>query len=421
MRSTISTAIAVAAIIGVGSAGQAAAASKYAVLHAFTGGNDGGFPHAGVIADSTGALYGTTSSGGVDHSGVVYKLTPPAAGKKAWKQETLYSFTGANDGQTPYSALLMDSSGALYGTTLSGGSSGQGVVYKLTPPAAGQKAWTESVLWTFTGGNDGGAPWSPLSADSKGNLYGTATQGGTGVVGIVFKLSPPAAGKTAWTEKVAYNFTGNSDGGEPTGSVLVGSDGTLYGTTAGYGADNYGTVYSLTPPKKGSTAYSFNLLWTFANKKDGEVPRDGLITDGTGALYGTTAGFDTSYGTVFKLTPPASGQTAWTLNTLTTFTGVSFTGNGPWQTVSMDAAGALYGTTYGDGRTAYGNVFKLTPPVAGSTKWKRTTLYQFPGLPKAEFPFSTVLVGSGGTLFGTSYGSAGQSGFYPGNVWQITQ
>ncbi len=419
MSSTTLSAAAAAAVLVVTTAGQALAAKETAI-YTFAGGNDGGFPHGGVVADATGAFYGTTTSGGSGHPGVVYKLTPPAAGKKRWTQSTLYAFTGGNDGQLPEAAVLLDSaSGALFGTTYQGGSAGNGVVFKLTPPAAGQTAWTQSVLWTFSGGNDGSQPSGALIEDASGNLYGTTTAGGTGVVGTVFELSPPAAGQTAWTETVLYNFTGNNDGGQPFGSVLLGGDGSLYGTTAGYGQYNYGVVYRLSPPKKSGGKWGFHLVHAFKGGADGEVPRDGLIADSSGALYGATAGFDNSLGTVFKLTPGSGDK--WTQKVLYSVTGQGFEGNGPWQTVAMDSAGALYAATYGTGTSTFGEVFKLTPPAGGGAKWRARVLHTFTGGAKSEYPYTNVLIGSDGTLYGTTYGTAGQAGFFPGTVWKITQ
>ena len=419
MRSIILPAATAAAILAVSSASPALAASAYSQAYVFTGNSDGGFPQGGLIADAAGALYGTTSSGGAGSGGVVYKLTPPANGKKHWKQTTLYSFTGGADGGTPFGNLLADSTGALYGTTYAGGdANGDGVVYKLTPPAQGQTAWTETVIHSFANGKDGAQPDTTLIADAKGNLYGTTTGGGSGVVGTVFELSPPAQGQTAWTETILYNFTGNTDGGQPYGAVLLGSDGSLYGTANGYGANNYGTVYQLTAPKKGKGAWALTVLHAFSGGADGSTPLAGLIADSSGVLYGTSAGFDNSYGTVFSLTN--SGGT-WTENVLYQFKGVGFTGNGPWAPLSIDASGALYGTTLGDGKTPYGNVFKLIPPAQGGKKWAEKALHTFSGGKGSQFPYSNVVIGAGGTLFGTSEGSAGQSGFFPGNVWQITQ
>ena len=413
----LSTVSAAAALVVA--ANGAAYAAKTTTIYDFKDTTDGGFPHGGLIADASGALYGTASSGGAGHSGTVYQLTPPAQGKTHYKESTLYAFTGGADGAIPYANLLADNTGALYGTTYAGGdANGDGVVFKLTPPAQGKNKWKQTVIHTFANGNDGAEPWSTLIADANGNLYGTTTEGGTGVVGTVFELSPPAQGQTKWTETVIYNFTGNNDGGEPFGAVLLGKDGSLYGTTAGYGQFNYGTVYQLTPPAKQGGAWNINVLHAFSGGNDGEVPRAGLISDASGALYGTTAGFDNSYGTVFKLTQ--SGGT-WTQDVLYHFGGAGFEGNGPWQALSIDAAGALYGTTLGVGRTADGEVFKLTPPAKGSKKWTPTVLHAFQGGKASQFPYSNVLIAADGTLFGTASGSAGQDGFFPGIVWKITQ
>jgi uncharacterized repeat protein (TIGR03803 family) len=177
------------------------------------GGSDGATPLAGLIADNRadnrGALYGTTAGGGTGNNGTVFKLTPPAKGQTAWTETVLYHFTGGSDGSLPYAGLIADNSGALYGTTQQGGSgcppNGCGTVFKLTPSAKGQTAWTETVLYRFTGGSDGATPRAGLFADKQGVLYGTTTVGGgqsgcpqfTALFvgcGTVFKLTPPPVG-----------------------------------------------------------------------------------------------------------------------------------------------------------------------------------------------------------------------------------
>ncbi len=384
-------------------------------IYSFLDSNDGGFPQGGVIADGKGNFYGTTTSGGAGHNGVVYELSPPASGGKSWTQKTLYAFSGGKDGGNPQAGLMIDAKGALFGTTYAGGGKkGEGVVFKLVPPAKGASAWTEAVLWQFSGGNDGGEPSGTLIMDKSGNIYGTTTTGGTGAVGTVFELSPPRAGAHGWTETVLYNFTGNNDGGEPFGRVLLASDGNLYGTTAGYGQYDYGTLYRLTAPVTGVGPWGFAVLHAFAGGTDGEVPRDGLIEGQNGELFGTTAGFDTSYGNVFTINADGTGyKVLWTVKG-----GQGFTGNGPWQTVALDSSGALYGATLADGKSASGEVFKLTPPVAGKKVWTSQVLHVFQPNAGGEIAYTTVLVGNG-FLYGTTYGFAGESGFYPGTVWQI--
>jgi len=176
------------------------------VLHSFTGGSDGANPQANLIADNQGALYGTTVSGGMasgslGNAGTVFKLTPPAKGQAAWKETVLYSFTGGSDGLNPYAGLIADNHGALYGTTGLGGNGNAGTVFKLTPPAKGQAPWKETVLYLFCsqgGCSDGAEPIAGLIADNQSALYGTTLIGGNGHAGTVFKLTPPAKGQAAW-------------------------------------------------------------------------------------------------------------------------------------------------------------------------------------------------------------------------------
>lgn len=399
MRKTL--ALATTALTILCAAGAADAGVKEANIYTFTGNDDGSFPHAGVIADAKGNLYGTTSNGGADHSGVVFELSPPKKGETAWTQTTLYAFTGANDGGNPQAALTMDADGNLYGTTYGGGADGQGVAFKLSRRHGN---WKYQTMWTFTGGNDGGVPVGSLVLDQSGNLYGTTTQGGTGVVGTVFELSS-TDGKT-WSENVLYNFTGNNDGGEPMGNVLLGSDGAIYGTTAGYGAGNYGVVYRLSNG-------ALTVLHAFQGGNDGEVPRDGLIQDVNGTLYGATAGFDNSYGNVFQIGTDGGGYKV----IFTVTGGQGFTGNGPWATVSMGDDGTIYGTTYADGQSSFGEVFQLTPKPG--KPWKAKVLYTFPGAADGQYSYAKPFIDKLGRIYGTTYGTAGQFGFYPGTVWRI--
>jgi uncharacterized repeat protein (TIGR03803 family) len=162
-----------------------------------------------LIRDSAGNLYGTTSSGGTANVGVVYKVD--AAGQ----QKVLYSFTGGADGSGPYAGVILDSAGNLYGTTVHGGTAGAGVVFKLD--AAGR----ETVLYSFTGGADGGSPYAGVILDSDCNFYGTTRSGGAANAGVVYKLDMRGH------EKVLYTFTGGADGGGPYAGVIPDSDGNL--------------------------------------------------------------------------------------------------------------------------------------------------------------------------------------------------
>jgi len=191
-------------------------AGHEAVLYSFTGGNDGGYPYADVICNSAGQIYGTTEFGGSSGAGVVYRMA--GAGHEA----VLYSFTGGNDGGYPMASLIQDSAGNLYGTTVGGGYDGAGVVFKLDTKG------NETVLYSFTGGNDGGFPYAGVVLDSAGNLYGTTNGGGQSGAGVVFKLDKNG------NETALYSFTGGNDGASPYAGVVLDSVGNLYGT-APYG------------------------------------------------------------------------------------------------------------------------------------------------------------------------------------------
>ncbi len=377
-------------------------------VYTFQDGIDGGLPGAGLVADKAGNLYGTAMSGGVSGQGVVFELSPPVAGATGWTQTVLYSFTGGADGGVPQARLTLGRKGVLYGTATQGGG-GQGVVFSLSPPKK-KGPWVETVLYAFTGGADGGAPQSTLIADASGNIEGTAAQGGAGSAGVVFRLSPPVDG-TTWLETVLHSFTGGPDGATPYGGLVLGGDGAMYGTASSGGQYGYGTIYRLVPAN--AIAWTFQPLYAFAGGADGSTPRDGMIAGPNGSFYGTTAGSGTSQGTVFQLTPPVSGG-SWTETPLYTFTGAA--GLGPWATVTASKTGTLYGTALSDGQAPYGEIFALSQAKG---VWTPTILHAFQGGADGEWPYSTVLLGTHGALYGTAAG-AGHGGSSPGVIWQAT-
>ncbi len=212
-------------------------------LYSFQGSGDGGFAGGGVIFDRSGNLYGVTLSGGHGGAGTVYQLSPSGSG---WKETTLYSFTGGNDGGDPTGGLFMDSSGNLYGTTESGGSDGGGTVFELTP---GNGGWAFNTLYSFSGQGSWPGPWAKPTMDAAGNLYGTTHGDGAYSNGSVFKLTPSPSG---WTYTSLHDFTGGSDGGSPQSSIVFDANGNLYGTTySGGTGDCYGqgcgVVFEITP------------------------------------------------------------------------------------------------------------------------------------------------------------------------------
>jgi uncharacterized repeat protein (TIGR03803 family) len=180
---------------------QAAGVWKVTPLHAFKSGADGANPMAPLISDAAGTLYGTTS-GDASGGGTAFKLTPPKPGQTRWSYQVLHGFclqSTCADGSKPHSGLVLDKSGALYGTTQYGGVNRSGVVFKLTPPAGISKTWTETLLYQFctiANCTDGAGPIAGMVIDQSGALYGTTASGGANNRGIVFKLAPPGAGKT---------------------------------------------------------------------------------------------------------------------------------------------------------------------------------------------------------------------------------
>lgn len=286
------------------------------VLHYFVPSPADGYLPNAVISDASGVLYGTTALGGATGSGTVFELTPPSSAGGAWTFTILYSFNpngnipGGNtgDGYGPAAGLISDESGALYGTTANGGANGYGTVFKLTPPAAAGGSWTETVLYSFTGGSDGGSPEASLIFDASGALYSTTTVGGLYGQGTVFTLTPPRVRDGAWTETVLYSFAGLDSGAAPSGaSLIIDSSGALYGTTLTGGANGLGTVFKLAPPARADGTWVETVLYSFTGGNDGSYPFAGLIADASGSLYGTTSqGGANGGGTVFQLTSAVS-------------------------------------------------------------------------------------------------------------------
>jgi uncharacterized repeat protein (TIGR03803 family) len=267
-------------------------------------GTDGNAPKGKLVMDAAGNLYGTTNQGGSHNDGLVFELIPPAAGGVRWKERILYEFGDfAGDGVWAGADLLLRG-GALYGTTQQGGSANQGTVFRLAPNPG---FWTETILHSFTG-SEGSDPYSGLIADSAGNLYGTATGGGdtvhcTNGCGTIYELSPPAVGGDSWQETTLYSFSGNGAGINPEGKLWRDKTGNLYGTTNGGGLD-WGTVFKLRPPATVGGAWTVLVLHSFrgGTSGDGQISSAGLILV-NGAFYGTTDfGGAKRSGTVFSLT-----------------------------------------------------------------------------------------------------------------------
>ncbi|HEV8046874.1 MAG TPA: choice-of-anchor tandem repeat GloVer-containing protein [Terriglobales bacterium] len=376
--------------VGMLIAALPAQAQTETVLYRFSGVADGIYPWSNLILDSHGNLYGTTGNGGPSGAGTVFELS-------SRKKKIFHSFSGQPDGALPESGVVRDKEGNLYGTTCCGGVTNHGTVYKVSPEGV------ETVLHNFAGPPDGWGPVGGLVRDREGNLYGTTSMGGTGNCGngygcgTIFELT--ASGK----ERVLYSFTGQSDGYTPLAGLHRDERGNLYGTTVIGGIYSVGTVYKLT------RSGSLTVLHSFAGP-DGANPTAVLVRDKAGNLYGTTGdGGAQNMGTVFEIT------TAGAEKVLYSFTGGSSDGSYPRAGVARDANGNLYGTTYSGGSANKGTVFKVTPAGA------ETILHSFTDSPDGANPVNKVTLDAKGNIYGmTFYGGNTACSSGCGIVFKVT-
>jgi uncharacterized repeat protein (TIGR03803 family) len=308
----------------------------------------------------------------------------------AQTETVLHAFSGGSDGATPYSTLTSDSAGNLYGTTFAGGAFGIGTVYELSPGSSG---WKETILFSFDGAN-GYGPESGVAFDSEGNLYGTTISDGKHGYGTVYELKRSTKG--VWQAAVLHNFGSGESGQVPQGNLVFDNAGNLYGTTFYGGQYGKGTVWELSPTSKGN--WTFKNLHTFGAGSDGANPYAGVILGASGNLYGTTwIGGANNAGVVFELTPVSNGS--WHEQILYSFSGAGSVGG-----LVFDSKGNLYGTTFDD------LVFELTP--SSGHEWIETPLATVTSSPE-----STLVFDLAGDLYGTTLngGSAGM-----GSVFQLS-
>jgi uncharacterized repeat protein (TIGR03803 family) len=347
----------------------------------------------------------------------------PAAGLTA-----LFNFNGGNGGGIGPNGLTADAQGNLYGTASEAPpGSTNGLAFELSPPQVAGGPRTETVLYRFTGGSDGGHPTSGLVLDDAGNLYGTAQVGGQSATyechlagcGVVFELSPPTQPGGSWTETTLYAFLGSPDGNVPWASLIFDKAGNLYGTTFSGGAANFrdigcGTAFKLSPPATAGGSWTETVLYRFTCDAGGGNPYAGLTfaPGGAGpanALYGAlfSDGAD-NQGVIFELTPPAEGSATWTETVLHAFSYPNDGGN-PQNAPTFDRAGNLYGATLHGGPAEAGSVFRLTPPATPGGPWTEAILYSFTGGSDGARPYAGLLLRKG-DLFGMAYGGGGGVG-----------
>ncbi|HEY1613151.1 MAG TPA: choice-of-anchor tandem repeat GloVer-containing protein [Rhizomicrobium sp.] len=365
----------------------------FQVIYNFTGGADGGAPPYTLVSDGKKGFLGTASFGGANGNGLVFQLVQK---KSKWNIRPLYNFAD-QDGEPgwglvraggslytnatyasvmggpcgsalqlnhasggwssvlmrtyvksqdgcPTGNLYVDRTGNVFGVTQSGGSIGWGSIFELS---YAKGSWSEKILYSFTGGSDGGAPYSELVADAAGNLYGTASAKGAAGWGTVFELSPNGSD---WTYNVIHTFEGSSDGGQPVAALTFDKSGNLFGASTSSGPKGGGTVFELTPS---GANWNFSLL---ASMTGSDGPVAALTLDAKGNIYGTNFMDGTAaYGSVFSLTPGAKG---WKYKDLHDFTSGS-DGGYPGGGVTLDANGNLFGTAVLGGANNFGVIYEI--------------------------------------------------------------
>jgi hypothetical protein len=397
-----------------GGSSRASGQSLYPI-YSFPSTDPGCRPGGNLIADSAGNFYGTGDE-------TAYELSRPVAPSKVWTEAALYTI--------PYSyftpsyfqgGVVSDAAGNLYGIGTGGAPPALGVVFELSPPAAGSGAWTETILHTFQGGLDDGAnPSGGLVLDSAGNIYGVTAIGGsseqeyqtcTSGCGVAYKLTPPATAGGEWTETILHRFLTKEGAISPLGTLLFDAKGNLYGAAQGQSGPHHfvgAAAYKLKAPATEDGSWNLEVLSDIG-------PMNGLTFHNGGRLYGTTGGGAYGNGSVFELVPSVVGG-AWTANVLYNFDSSSHPdAYGPSSTVSFDKAGNLYGTSSGycmpNCVLGPGALYELTPPASEGAAWTETILHVFSNSDEIGVPpTSGVFVAKDGILFGTTGGTANNCG-----------
>ncbi|WP_315719821.1 MULTISPECIES: calcium-binding protein [unclassified Bradyrhizobium] len=362
------------------------------VLTSFNGTTNGNRPFSALISDAAGNLYGTTQNGGSANGGVVFEIAKTSSGYSS-TPIVLASFGGIS-GDNLRGGLVMDAAGNLFGTARSGGANGYGAVYEIVKTSTGYSS-TPVVLASFSG-TDGSAPQDALIIDAAGNLFGTTTTGGAGGYGTVYEIPKTASGYGS-TPTVLVSFNG-TNGANPMASLYMDASGNLFGTTTNGGANNLGTVYEIakTVSGYGSTP---TVLVSFSGTNGSNPYFGSLIADAEGNLFGTTeAGGPNDAGSIFEIVKTADGYGSAPIM-LASFNGTN--GLNPYGGLIMDAAGNLFGTTLNGGTNNQGTIFELTKTATGYSSTP-TVLTSFNGN-NGKGPGASLFMDAGGSLYGTTY------------------
>ena len=421
----------------------------FSVLHMFQGAPSDGYVAQGLIADSSGNMYGSTVYGGAKHPydctigcGTIYQVSQTG-------DTVLYSFKAASGGAFLPSGRLVAHNGVLYGTTGAGGTTNHGTIFELTQSPSKPGKWIETVLYNFQGPpRDGDDAEGIAIVDGSGALYGTTFMGGSGThcffaasgCGTVFKLRPPSSSTRTWTESVLHSFSGNPDGAAPGPDLVVGGKGVLYGTTE-YGGTSTrcpyqgcGTLYRLDGQGNTSTSTTLHSFNVNSSVSDGSLPSGALVADAHGTLYGTTqygGGLGNTCdvtkglnycGTIFAFAPASHTSKRLVESILYAFRGAPNDGAQPGELV-MTAGGNFYGATvYGGSGDCQagggcGTIYELARATDKSS-WNETNLHSF-NYTDGAFPGSPLVL-QNGDLYGTAgYGGTGPCDFGCGTIFEL--
>jgi uncharacterized repeat protein (TIGR03803 family) len=362
-------------------------------LYAFTNGVDGAFPQAGLLLANDGNFYGTTVEGGTNGTGSIFKITP------AGVFSPLYSFTalpanGVNaDGANPAGSLIQAKDGNLYGTASTGGTNGSGTLFKIGLGGSFQLVYAFTALNTDGDNVEGSDPEAPLIQGSDGNFYGTADSGGASGLGSVFEYNVSQS-----QISLLYAFTGNGDGANPLAALVQGTDGSFYGTTSQGGSNTYGAIFKII------SGGAFLPLYSFTNGADGANPAAPLAQSANGNLYGTSTGPQDGFGTIFEMTTNGAVMPLYAL-------GGGNDGAYPTAGLVQAGGGVFYGTASAGGTNNSGAVFSITPEGVFAP------VMSFVGGDDGESPQAPLLQATNGVFYGTTFqgGSVGE-----GTIFQIT-
>jgi hypothetical protein len=337
------------------------------VLHTFTP-DEATYPAGTLTFDKQGNLYGTaTEWKGSQDTGAIFELSPPVSPGGAWTETVLWVF--GIDGAYPSGKLAIDPAGNLYGIGTSGNASCCGIAFELIAPKTSGGSWSKRVIYRFGAfPDDGILPGNDLLL-RNGVLYGVTQIGkGSASNGTVFQL----VRKTGlWKETILHRFTW-TDGLDPVGGLIADSAGNLFGAASlggngvacpGSQDGGCGTIYELSPPAVAGDPWQETTLHAFTNPGDGKNPVATLSRDNLNNLYGTASGGGKNtgtFGTVFKLHPPATSGGTWNFVVLHYFNGVASGDGVDPRGRLLWVNGALYGTTNGGG-------VKVTPTISGGT------------------------------------------------------